>query len=326
MPQKLPEPLAPETLDQSGKKARVRDGLEIRAAHGQVWLIGCGPGDIELLTLKAARVIGEADVLIYDRLVGADILDLAKDDAERIYVGKEGFGPATPQEDINRLLLKHASLGQKVARLKGGDAFVFARAAEELATLQDAGIPTEVVPGITAAHACAASIQLPLTLRQHIQQLTLITGASANGDLDIDWPSLARPGHAAAIYMGVTHTPLLQKRLLLAGADKATPIVIVENGTRTNERSVATDLEHISDAVQKCGIKGPAIILIGLRWTDAGLQAPTKVERFPAHQNIETKRSIISHAGQTKTRVQSGDTANAQEQHSITNSDLRRHG
>src|SRR5205085_4813847 len=170
---------------------------------GRVALIGCGPGDPDLLTLKALQHLQAADVLVVDRLVNPQILDYARRDAERIYVGKTPRGPATSQAEINRILVREASAGKVVARLKGGDPFIFGRAAEEMAALQAAGIPVEVVPGVTAAHACAARIGLPVTLRERVRQFSVVTGAAAEGEPDLDWQALASERSAFAVYMGV---------------------------------------------------------------------------------------------------------------------------
>ena len=158
-------------------------------------LIGCGPGDPDLLTLKALQRLQEADVLVVDRLVNPKILDYARRDAERIFVGKTPGGPTTSQAEINRILVREASAGKVVARLKGGDPFIFGRAAEEMAALQAAGIGVEVVPGVTAAHACAARIGLPVTLRERVRQFSVVTGATADGAPDLDWQALASPRH-----------------------------------------------------------------------------------------------------------------------------------
>ncbi|MGH1419235.1 MAG: uroporphyrinogen-III C-methyltransferase [Hyphomicrobiaceae bacterium] len=289
-----------------------------KLAVGQVWLIGCGPGDPELLTLKAARAISSADVLIYDRLVDPDVLLHARPDALKIYVGKEGYGPSTPQSEINAKLLEYAQSGKRIARLKGGDAFVFARASEELATLQSANIPVTVIPGITAAHACAASAQLPLTQRQLIQQITLVTGTSADGELDVDWPALAKPGSASAIYMGLTRAPVLQRRLLVAGANPETTTVIVENGSRENERTISTRLKYLAEAVEKAGIDGPAIIFVGLDWTAAGLQTPIETEFYPVDVNMDTTQA----AARAETKVAADNTC----KNHTTHHKLRRQG
>lgn len=247
---------------------------------GSVALIGCGPGEPDLLTLKAQQRLQEADVLVVDRLVNPAILDYARRDAIRIDVGKIPGGPSTSQDEINRILVREALKGHRVARLKGGDAFVFGRAAEEMLAVRAVGIPVEIVPGITAAHACAASAGLPLTLRQKVRQFALVTGASADGAFDLDWRALAQPGQAFAVYMGVRTAERIGSELLDAGADPATPVVIVENGTLASERVVAAELGSLSRALPEMGIKGPAIIFVGLDWESAGLSRPARVETY----------------------------------------------
>jgi uroporphyrin-III C-methyltransferase/precorrin-2 dehydrogenase/sirohydrochlorin ferrochelatase len=244
---------------------------------GRVALIGCGPGDPDLLTLKALQRLQEADVLVVDRLVNPEILEYARRDAERILVGKTPGGPSTSQAEIDRILVREAKAGKVVARLKSGDPFIFGRAAEEMAALQAAGIAVEVVPGVTAAHACAARIGLPVTLRERVRQFSLVTGTTAEGVPDLDWAALAAEGAAFVIYMGVGNAPLVRGNLIAAGADPATPIVIVENGTRENERSFATTLADLTNCIDERAIAGPAVIFVGLDWADAGLQRPEAV-------------------------------------------------
>lgn len=257
------------------------------ATEGVVTLIGCGPGDPELLTLKAVTRISAADVLVVDRLVAPAILSYARPGARIIDAGKEPDGPSTPQTEINRILVREALLGHRVARLKSGDGFVFGRAAEEMAAVRAAGVPVEVIPGITAAHACAASIGLPVTLRGRLRQFSILTGATADGDVDLDWSALARPGQAFAVYMGVRTVGHLRARLLQAGADPATVAVVVENGTRAEERAIVTTLDALVAAVEAHRIAGPAIIFVGLSWEAAKLTMPDKVVAFrPA--NTET--------------------------------------
>jgi uroporphyrin-III C-methyltransferase len=260
---------------------------------GVVSLIGCGPGEPGLLTLKAQQRLQEADVLVIDRLVNPAILDFARRDARRISVGKDPRGTSFPQEEINRILVREALLGHNVARLKGGDAFVFGRAAEEMAAVRAAGATVEIIPGITAAHACAASVGLPLTQRGDIREFTVLTGATRDGVLDFDWAALARRGHAFAIYMGVDSAATFAEKLLTAGADDETPVVIVENGTRSNERSVATNLGLLARAVQETGITGPAIIFVGLSWDAAYLTRPAKVEVFDGKRAAVAKPAEI---------------------------------
>ncbi|KAB2919475.1 MAG: uroporphyrinogen-III C-methyltransferase [Hyphomicrobiaceae bacterium] len=248
--------------------------------EGRVALIGCGPGDPDLLTLKALQRLQEADVLVVDRLVDPRILEYARRDAERIEVGKTPRGVSISQAEINRILVREASAGKVVARLKGGDPFIFGRAAEEMAALQAAGIPVEVVPGVTAAHACAARIGLPVTLRERVRQFSVVTGATADGEPDLDWPALAARGSAFAVYMGVGNAPLLRRNLLAAGAAGDTPVVIVENGTREDERAIATTLHDLSDCAVHFAIAGPAVIFVGLDWLDAGLARPETVTHY----------------------------------------------
>lgn len=265
-------------------------------ARGAVSLIGCGPGDPELLTLKAVKRIAAADVLVIDRLVNPAVLSHARAAAPRIEVGKEGYGAATSQHAINRILVHEALAGRRVARLKGGDPFVFGRAAEELAALQWAGIAVEVIPGITAAHGCAAAIGLPLTLRGQVQSFSILTGAAAGAEPDLDWAALAAPGHAFAIYMGVRTAPFLRDRLLAAGADPALPAVVVENGTLPGERTLATTLGLLPEAIAARGLHGPAIIFVGLDWRAAGLERPASIETFPAGGDtvFRSSRSIAA--------------------------------
>lgn len=249
---------------------------------GSVVLIGCGPGEPDLITLKAQQHLQSADVLVVDRLVNPAILEYARRDAIRIDVGKEPEGDAALQDEINRILVREAMKGQRVVRLKGGDAFVFGRAAEEMAAVRAAGIAVSVVPGITAAHACAASVGLPVTLRGKVRQFAVVTGASADGPVEVDWAALARPGQAFAIYMGVRTAEHFRTKLLAAGAAAQTPVVIVENGTLANERVVETRLSHLDRALSDLGVRGPAVIFVGLDWASAGLARPDRVEVYEA--------------------------------------------
>jgi uroporphyrin-III C-methyltransferase/precorrin-2 dehydrogenase/sirohydrochlorin ferrochelatase len=241
------------------------------------------------MTLRAVDRLQAADVLVVDRLVGEAVLGFARSDARTISVGKEAGGPSTAQDEINRILVREALKGHHVARLKGGDGFVFGRAAEEIAAVRAAGIAVEIVPGITAAHACAASIALPLTLRESVRQFSLVTGATADGDLDLDWRSLAGPGKAFAIYMGVRSAHLVRQNLLAAGAAASLPVVVVENGTRAGELAIATTLGDLIDAIAAFAVAGPAIIFCGLHWQDANLTMPDKVHvyRAPAERVAE---------------------------------------
>lgn len=263
---------------------------------GRVVLVGAGPGDSELLTLKAVRALKSADVVLYDRLVGDGILDMARREALMIPVGKAAGSHSVSQAAIDALIVEHGLAGRTVVRLKGGDPLVFGRAAEEMVAAQAAGLDVEIVPGITAAQGCAAAAGLPLTLRGTVRQFALVTGAASDGEPDLDWESLARPGQAFAVYMGLRTAETIRHGLLAAGADPFAPIVIVENGTRPDQRIIDTRLGDIATAVEVKGVKGPAILLVGLDWRSAGLVRPATVETFtiPIHSPIETRASAAA--------------------------------
>jgi uroporphyrin-III C-methyltransferase/precorrin-2 dehydrogenase/sirohydrochlorin ferrochelatase len=253
---------------------------DVSSRTGRILLIGCGPGDADLLTLKAQQALQDADVLVIDRLVSPAVLEHARRDAIRIEVGKTPGGPSVAQDEINRILVREGLKGLTVARLKGGDAFVFGRAAEEMVAARAAGLTVEVIPGITAAHGIAARIGLPLTLREKVRQFSVLTGATADGAADHDWAGLAREGAAAAVYMGVGAAGVIEREMLEHGADPALPVVIVENGTLAAERIVETRLAALAQAIRAEDIKGPAIIYLGLDWTSAGLSRPAGVTVF----------------------------------------------
>lgn len=278
---------APADVIQRGDEAegrRLIDALLAGATselpRGRVVIIGAGPGDPDLLTLKAVRALKSADVVLYDCLVGDGVLEHARREAVLVDVGKRAGKPSTQQAEINAEMIRHARAGKVVVRLKGGDAFVFGRAAEEIAAVEAAGITVEIIPGITAAQACAVDARLPLTYRGDVRAISLAAGASTNGEPDLDWDALARPGQAFAIYMGVKTAPHIVRCLLEAGAASSTPAVIVENGGRPNHRTIATTLRDLDAAISELGISGPAILFIGLDWSAAGLSAPMHVERF----------------------------------------------
>ncbi len=233
------------------------------AARGHVALVGAGPGDAGLLTLRALRLLNEADVILHDSLVSAEVLQLARRDAERIGVGKRAGHHATPQDAINALLVEHASAGRRVVRLKGGDPFVFGRGGEELEALRAAGIDYEVVPGITAAAACAAYAGIPLTHRDHAQSLRLVT-AHAKDSLDtLDWPALAQERQTLAFYMGVSRLDVLQARLLAHGRAPDTPFALVENGSRPEQRIVNGRLTDLSQLARDHAVQSPALLIVG---------------------------------------------------------------
>ena len=240
------------------------DEIEHRDGPGSVAFVGAGPGDPELLTLKARNALHEADVVLHDRLVPQPIIELARREATIIETGKKGFGPAWSQNAINDLMIEHASAGARVVRLKSGDPAVFGRLEEELDALDKAGIAFEIVPGITSASAAAASIGRSLTRRGRNASLRIITGHDAEGFADHDWKALARPGEAAAIYMGLKASSFMRGRLLMHGADTATPVTIVENASRIDQRIVPATLGTLPETLDQASITGPAVLIYGI--------------------------------------------------------------
>ncbi|WP_204113988.1 siroheme synthase CysG [Shimia biformata] len=240
------------------------DHLSRDAAAGHVAFVGAGPGDPELLTLKARKLLDAADVVIHDRLVTGEILELARREALMIDVGKTGFGPSTPQEKINALIVEHAAKGAQVVRLKGGDVTVFGRLDEEIDALDAAGISWHIVPGITAASASVAAIGQSLTKRGRNGSVRFLTGHDMKGFADHDWKALAAPGEVAAIYMGKKAARFVQARLLMHGAAPETPVAIVENVTRPEQRVISTPLATLPAALADAAPEAPALILLGL--------------------------------------------------------------
>ena len=232
-------------------------------AAGKVWLIGAGPGDPELLTVKAARLIAGADALVYDHLVGQGITDLARPDARLIYAGKEASRHTLPQESINNLLVDLAREGLSVVRLKGGDPFIFGRGGEELETLVNSGIPFEVVPGVTAAAGCAAYSGFPLTHRDHAQAVTFVTGHLKDGTVNLDWPALARPCHTVVFYMGIGAAGEICRQMIAHGLPAQTPAAVVRNGTLPDQQTLLATLGTLPDRIATSGIKPPALIVVG---------------------------------------------------------------
>jgi uroporphyrin-III C-methyltransferase len=231
-------------------------------SQGVVWLVGAGPGDPDLLTVKALRLLGQADVIVHDGLVPEEILSMASASARRIDVAKRKSRHTLPQEEINRLLVAFALEGLMVVRLKGGDPFVFGRGGEELQACRDAGVECHVVPGVTAALAACAGAGAPLTHRGLAQSATIVTGHGAAGESpDLDWAALARPNHTVVIYMGRTQAATLSERLIAAGRDGATPALIVVDSSRPSEQRVKTTLADLAGAAE--GLSGPALLIIG---------------------------------------------------------------
>lgn len=233
------------------------------AQWGQVSLVGAGPGDPELLTLKALKRLQQADVVVYDNLVGAGVLALIPAHVEQVYVGKESSNHTLPQDEITMLLVHLAQRGRKVVRLKGGDPFVFGRGGEELAVITEAGIAAEVVPGITAALGASACTGIPLTHRDHAQSCVFVTGHRKDGHYAMDWLTLARPNQTVVIYMGVGSLAGIVDALVAHGRSPQTPVALVRNATRDDQHTVVGRLETmVALAAMHC-IAPPALIVIG---------------------------------------------------------------
>ncbi len=255
----------PATVARSVESALVQaeSAFAGQSGVGEVALVGAGPGDPGLLTLRALRVLQNADVVLYDRLVSNDVLDLARRDAERIYVGKVA-GTSSSQADINALLVKLALEGKRVCRLKGGDSFIFGRGGEELEALAQHGIRYEVVPGITAATGCAAYAGIPLTHREHAQSLTFVTGhAKDDGDMQVDWEALARPNQTIVFYMGLKSLPTIIAQLLAHGAPGQRAAAVVEQGTCATQRVVTGTLTTLEHEVAAAGLDSPSLLIVG---------------------------------------------------------------
>jgi uroporphyrin-III C-methyltransferase len=230
---------------------------------GKVWLVGAGPGDPELLTVKAARLIANADALVYDHLIGHGIADLARPEARRIYVGKEASRHTLPQESINHLLVDLARQGLSVIRLKGGDPFIFGRGGEELETLAAASIPFEVVPGITAAAGCGAYAGIPRTHPHNAPAGPGDTGHLKDGSVNLDWPALARPHHTVVFYMGIGAAAAICRQMIAHGLPPETPAAAIRSGTQADQQTLLATLATLPQRIAESGIKPPALIVIG---------------------------------------------------------------
>jgi len=255
--------------------------LNAEAKAGHIDLVGAGPGDPDLLTLKARRALDKADVVIYDRLVTPAILELARREAIMIDAGKTGFGQAMAQDDINALIVSHGHDGHHVVRLKAGDPTVFGRLDEEIEAIEAADLSYTIVPGITAASAAVANIGQSLTKRGRNSSVRLITGHDTKGYADHDWRALAEAGQVAAIYMGKKSARFIQGRLLMHGADPLTPVTIVENVSRGDQRVIATTLGDLEPTMTTSHVTGPALTFLGLAPRDAAIAARETIPFTP---------------------------------------------
>lgn len=264
---------------QTELKALIEQANPEQLEQGDVSLIGAGPGDPELLTFKALRLMQQADIVLYDRLVSPEVLELCRRDAERIYVGKRRADHAVPQDQINQKLVDLAKQGNKVVRLKGGDPFIFGRGGEEIELLSESGVPFQIVPGVTAASGCATYAGIPLTHRDHAQSCIFVTGHLKDGSVDLDWPTLAAPNQTVVVYMGLVGLPTICQQLIAHGMPATTDIALVEKGTTKEQRVFTGTLTDLPDKIQNHEIHAPTLIIIGsvvslqskLDWYQTGL-------------------------------------------------------
>lgn len=252
-----------------GNEAMADSEMEKRLAEasskplGAVYLVGAGPGNPDLLTFRALRLMQQADVVLYDNLVASELLDLVRRDAERIYVGKARANHTLPQEDINLLMVRLAREGRRVLRLKGGDPFTFGRGGEEIQTLAEHDIPFEVVPGITSASGAASYAGIPLTHRDYAQSVTFVTGHKKDGTIQLDWPALTRPDQTVVVYMGLTMAADLCQAFIAHGKAPDTPAAVVEWATTQRQRTVIGTLESLPQVISRYEVRSPALIIVG---------------------------------------------------------------
>jgi uroporphyrin-III C-methyltransferase / precorrin-2 dehydrogenase / sirohydrochlorin ferrochelatase len=262
----LDSPAAERALagDEAGAEAGLQALLQDRPQTGEVYLVGAGPGDPDLLTFKALRLMQQCDVVLHDRLIAPQVLELVRRDARRLFVGKARSQHAVPQEQINAELVRLAQQGLRVLRLKGGDPFIFGRGGEEIDTLMAHGIPFQVVPGITAASGCAAYAGIPLTHRDYAQSCVLVTGhARKDGTLDLHWDQLARRGQTIVVYMGLHTLPALCAELIAHGLPGDWPAAMIEEGTSPSQRVVVGTLGDLPQRVEAAALKGASLLIVG---------------------------------------------------------------
>lgn len=264
----LQGPLVERVL--SGQEQAARDLLQnllddnsVVSNHGEVFLVGGGPGDPDLLTFRALRLMQQCDVCVYDKLVSPEVMELVRRDAELIYVGKERDQHTMPQQEINELLASLAKQGKRVLRLKGGDPFIFGRGGEEIETLMQHGVPFQVVPGITAANGVSSYAGIPLTHRDYAQACLFITGHLKDGTLDLDWATMARPKQTVVIYMGLVGLAQICEQLIKHGVSASMPVAVVQQGTTQRQKVVTATLQDLPQKVAQAGLKAPCLTIIG---------------------------------------------------------------
>lgn len=264
----LQGPLVERVL--SGQEQAARDLLQnllddnnVVSNHGEVFLVGGGPGDPDLLTFRALRLMQQCDVCVYDKLVSPEVMELVRRDAELIYVGKERDQHTMPQQEINELLASLARQGKRVLRLKGGDPFIFGRGGEEIETLMQHGVPFQVVPGITAANGVSSYAGIPLTHRDYAQACLFITGHLKDGTLDLDWATMARPKQTVVIYMGLVGLAQICEQLIAHGVSASMPVAVVQQGTTQRQKVVTATLQDLPQKVAQAGLKAPCLTIIG---------------------------------------------------------------
>jgi uroporphyrin-III C-methyltransferase / precorrin-2 dehydrogenase / sirohydrochlorin ferrochelatase len=295
------EEAAREVLDQA-----LEQGLDVRDSGGEVFLVGAGPGDPDLLTFRALRLMQLADVVVHDNLVSPAILELVRRDAEMIYAGKRRNQHTLPQDEINQLLVRLAKEGKRVLRLKGGDPFIFGRGGEEIDTLMQEGIPFQVVPGITAAVGLAAFFGTPLPHRDYAQALVFATGHLRDGTIDLNWKMLAQPRQTVVFYMGLLGLPVICRELTAHGLPASTPAALVEQGTTQNQRVLVGTLETLPEIVKEHDVQPPTLIIVGevvrlherLQWFHPGTDHTAESlfsSRGQVEQQLTAKQPEASH-------------------------------